>query len=164
MSEHYRDKEAGLNGGFEVSKNGLPVNWLMYTEKTVPEGDFEITLDRDNYKEGKQSLRFTVKECSGQRSWRSPGFTKEYFDKKEGQYKLSFWIRNEGTEFYVYAGGVAEKKGSMETILQSSESIENWKYFAYTIDIPKDEWLRVEFGVLKPGTFWIDDIKIERIR
>lgn len=164
MSEYYRDRSAGLNGGFEVSKNGLPVNWLMYTEKTVPEGDFEISLDVNNYKEGNQSLRFSVKECSGQRGWQSPGFTNEYRDKSEGQYKFSFWIMNEGSEFYVFAGGVADKKGSMKTILHSSERIEDWRYFEYKIDIPKDEWLRVEFGVLKAGVFWIDGIRIERIQ
>ena len=31
MSEKVVDKSVGLNGSFEVSKNGLPVNWLIYT-------------------------------------------------------------------------------------------------------------------------------------
>src|SRR6056300_819082 len=52
MSEQIRDKSAGLNGGFEVSKNGLPVNWLMYTSNTVPNADFRIVLDNQDYKEG----------------------------------------------------------------------------------------------------------------
>ena len=29
FSEKVVDPSAGLNGGFEVSKNDLPVNWLM---------------------------------------------------------------------------------------------------------------------------------------
>ena len=61
MSEKETDTSTGLNGGFEVSKNGLPVNWLMYTPNTVPDADFEIELDNVVFKEGKQSLRFDVK-------------------------------------------------------------------------------------------------------
>ncbi len=64
MSEKETDPSVGLNGGFEVSKNGLPVNWLMYTPNTVPEAVFEIKLDKNVYKEGKKSLRFDVKKCS----------------------------------------------------------------------------------------------------
>ena len=41
MSEEETDASAGLNGGFEVSKNGLPVNWLVYTPKTVSDADFK---------------------------------------------------------------------------------------------------------------------------
>ena len=63
MSEQIRDNSAGINGGFEVSKDGLPVNWLMYTSSTVPKADFEIILDKKDFKEGEQSLRFDVKEC-----------------------------------------------------------------------------------------------------
>ena len=40
MSEIEIDTSAELNGGFEISKNGLPVNWLMYTQNTVPDGKF----------------------------------------------------------------------------------------------------------------------------
>ena len=75
MSEQIQDKSAGLNGGFEVSKNGLPVNWLMYTSKTVPNADFEIILDKKDFKEGSQSLRFDVKKCEDIGGWKSPGFT-----------------------------------------------------------------------------------------
>ncbi|MEA1973046.1 MAG: hypothetical protein U9N34_07130 [Candidatus Cloacimonadota bacterium] len=52
MSEKETDISAGLNGGFEISKNVLPVNWLMYTNKTVSEADFTIELDEDVFIEG----------------------------------------------------------------------------------------------------------------
>ena len=80
MSEKETDASAGLNGGFEVSKNGLPVNWLMYTSTTVPNADFKIELDKIIFKEGKQSLRFDVKKCSSDGGWHSPGFTNEFSD------------------------------------------------------------------------------------
>jgi len=166
MSEKITDKSAGMNGGFEVSKNGIPVNWVMYTPKTVADAKFEIVLDKDVFKEGKQSLRFDVDKCSSIGGWNSPGFTNEFFEmgkyKGEGKYKLSFWIKNDGTEFKISAGGVSGMKGKMNTLIQENDQIADWKYFEYQIDIPKDRWLRMELNILQPGTLWIDDIKIEK--
>jgi len=167
MSEVETDTSAGLNGGFEVSKKGLPVNWLMYSPTTVPDADFEIELDKSIFKEGKQSLRFKVKKCSSTGGWISPGFTNEFFGigkfEGEGVYKLSFWIKNNGTKYRVNAGGVAPLKGDMKVLVESAEEIEEWKYLEYKINIPKDRHLKMELNILEPGTFWIDDIQIEKI-
>ena len=111
MSEKITDTSVGLNGGFEISKNGLPVNWLIYSPKTVPTGDFEILLDKENYKEGNQSLKFIVRECDSKGGRSSPGFTNEFFEvgKFEGKssYNLGFWIKNDGARFRVSGGGVS---------------------------------------------------------
>ncbi len=167
MSEVVIDKSAGVNGSFEVSINGLPVNWLMYTPKTVPDADFNIVLDKETYKEGLQSLKFDVKKCSSIGGWKSPGFTNEFTEngkyKGEGLYKLSFWIKNNGTKFIVSAGGVSALKGDMKTLIEGNDQIDGWKLFEYQIDILKDNWLRMELNILQPGTFWIDDIKIEKM-
>lgn len=167
MSEKETDKSAGLNGGFEISKNDLPVNWLMYSPNTVPNADFEIALDKNIFKEGKQSLRFDVKKCSSNGGWFSPGFTNEFFDtgKLEGEciYKLSFWIKNKGTKFRVNAGSVAPMEGEMTVLIESDEQIEDWKYLEYKINVAKDRHLRLELNVLKPGILWIDDVQIIKL-
>ncbi len=167
MSETETDKSAGLNGGFEISKNDLPVNWLMYSPNTVPNADFEIGFDKNIFKEGKQSLRFDVKKCSSTGGWSSPGFTNEFFDigkfEGEGIYKLSFWIKNSGTKFRVNAGGVSPLEGDMKVLIESDEQIEDWKYLEYTINVPKERHLRMEFNILKSGTLWIDDVQIAKI-
>ena len=167
FSEKVVDQSAGLNGGFEVSKNNLPVNWLMYTPKTVSNADFVIVLDTSAFKEGKQSLRFDVKKCTSDGGWGSPGFTSEFTEagrfKGEGRYKLSFWIKNNRTKYSISAGGVEEQKGDMKTLLLGNDQIDDWHLFEYEIDIPKDRWLRMELNILQPGTFWIDDIKVEKI-
>ena len=167
MSEKETDASAGLNGGFEVSKNGLPVNWLMYTSTTVPNADFKIELDKIIFKEGKQSLRFDVKKCSPKGGWFSPGFTNEFSEigKYEGEcrYKLSFWVKNDNTKFKVSAGGVSALEGNMETLIKENEQIDEWRHLEFEIDVPKESHLRMELNILQPGTFWIDDIRIERI-
>ena len=127
MSEKETDISAGLNGGFEVSRNGLPVNWLMYTSNTVPDSDFKVVLDRDIYKEGEQSLKYEVNRCASTGGWHSPGFTNEFFEagkyEGEGRYKLSLWIRNSGSKFRISAGGIAPYKGEMKTLIENDEQI-----------------------------------------
>jgi len=167
MSEKETNKSAGLNGGFEVAKNGLPVNWAMYTSNTVKNGEFEINLDKNVFKEGKQSLRFDVIKCSSTGGRLSPGFTNEFFDsgkfEGEGTYKLGFWIKNEGTKFRLEAGGVSPYKGEMKVLIESIEQIEDWKYFEYKINVPKERHLRIELNILMSGTLWIDDFQIVKI-
>ena len=167
MSEQIRDNSAGLNGGFEASKNGLPVNWLMYTSNTVPNADFKIILDNKDFKEGKQSLRFDVKECEDIGGWHSPGFTNEFFEvgryNGQARYKLSFWIKNNGSKFIITAGGVESKGGDMRTLIEGDEDINDWKKLEYEIEVPKERWLRMQLNIMQPGTFWIDDINIEKL-
>ena len=166
MSEKETDESAGLNGGFEITKNGLPVNWLMYTPNTVRDGEFEIIIDKNIFKEGKQSLRFDVINCSSTGGWHSPGFTNEFFEsgkfEGEGTYKLGFWIKNEGTKFIMKAGGVSPNKGDMKVLIESDEQIEDWKYLEYEISIPRERHLRIELNILEPGSFWIDGVLIEK--
>lgn len=168
MSEKESDAAAGVNGGFEVVKNGLPVNWLMYTPNTVPEGDFKIVIDQKEFKEGKQSLRFDVVACSSAGGRFSPGFTNEFFDsgefRGEGTYKLSFWMKNKGSKFKVSAGGVSPKQGEMKVLIESDTDVKDWTYLEYEISLAKERHLRLELNILQPGTFWIDDIQIMKIK
>ena len=76
---------------------------------------------------------------------------------------MSFWIKNNRTKYSISAGGVEEQKGDMKTLLLGNDQIDDWHLFEYEIDIPKDRWLRMELNILQPGTFWIDDIKVEKI-
>ncbi len=165
MSETEKDSTAGINGGFEITKNGLPVNWLMYTSNTVPDSQFKISFDQEEFKEGKQSLRFDVDQCSSIGGRYSPGFTNEFFEiaHKNGfeNCKLSFWIKNKGAKYRISAGGVSPHKGNMKTLVESDSSLLEWKYIEYQIEIPKGMHLRMEFNILEPGTVWIDDVKIE---
>ena len=165
MSETEKDSTAGINGGFEITKNGLPVNWLMYTSNTVPDSQFKISFDNEEFKEGKHSLRFDVDQCYSTGGRYSPGFTNEFFEiaHKNGfeNCKLSFWLKNKGAKYRISAGGVSSFKGNMKILIESDASLPKWKYFEYQIEIPKDMHFRMEFNILEPGAVWIDDVKIE---
>ena len=152
MSEIEYDTSAGLNGGFELSSNGLPVNWLMYTPNTVPNADFEIVLDSVVFKEGKQSLRFDVAKCSNTGGWFSPGFTNEFFEvgkyTGEASYKVSFWIKNRGAKYELSAGGVTAKEGDMQVLISNNQDAFEWEFLEYEIDVGAENHLRLQLNIL----------------
>lgn len=166
MTEKVSDPSAGLNGSFEIVKDGLPVNWLMYTPNTVEDAEFEIILDQQEFKEGAQSLQFKVESVKDE-GHGAPGFTNEFFDigkfSGEATYRVSFWVKNEGTEFRISAGGVESKGGQMEVLVQTNETIEEWRKYEFDVNVPGEQWLRLHLKIVKPGTFWIDDVRIEKI-
>jgi hypothetical protein len=169
MSETIWDETAGINGSFEVTESGLPVNWLIYTPNTIPTGDYDLVIDTTEYKDGRQSLKFLVRECSPTGGWHSPGFCNEYEAIPGETYRVSFWVKNDGSEFLIQIGGVSVGggcPGKDETIVKSKEKIDTWKHFEYNYKMQpekKCDRLRFEMNILHPGSFWIDDIKIEGI-
>ena len=164
LSEIERDGAAGINGSFEVTKSGLPVNWYFFTPKTVPAADFDIGMDNRDPKNGKQSLKFVVRKCDPIGGRLSPGFFNEFHNVKPGEtYKISFSSKNAGSEFVFKARTVKVKEAGPQAIITSKETINEWRRFECTITITPRMWLRLELNVLQPGTFWIDDIQIEKV-
>ena len=161
MSESVLDESVGLNGGFEVTKNGLPVNWLVYTPATIPTGDYDLVIDTVEYKEGKQSLKFVVRDCAPTGGWHSPGLSKEYEATSGVVYLVGLWVRNERSQFRAKVGGVSAFKGEYQTIVEASDSIPEWRHYEHRYTMPEEfDRLRLEVNVLTPGTFWVDDITI----
>lgn len=162
MSEFIHDPEAGMNGGFEISKEGKPVNWLLYTQETVQSGNFEILSDNSISHSGNRSLKIDVKECDPRGGNLSPGFATQIPATPGQNYQISFWIMNDGTEFLVKAGGVGAKTGETKTLIRSQESSSSWEFYEYSIHVSNDfEEMRIEVNCLSPGTFWIDDINVQ---
>jgi hypothetical protein len=164
MSEMISDPDAGMNGSFEIAQKELPVNWMLYTPNTVPEGEFNILLDDREYRHGKQSLRFDVVQCSSEGGWLSPGIAQEFPAEPGSRYSISFWIKNKGSHFTVSAGAVGPKTGEFKPLLRTEKDYEKWKQFEYIITIPEGyESLRFEVSITKPGTLWIDQVRMEKI-
>ncbi|MBM3436712.1 MAG: hypothetical protein FJY07_10910, partial [Bacteroidetes bacterium] len=151
MSEFVEDKHAGMNGGFEHTNSGLPVNWLLYTPKTVPDGDFEMVVDTSEFIEGRQSLKFIVRSCSSNGGWHSPGFCNQFEAKPGITYRVSFWVKNHDSSFMVRVGGISASTGQYETIVKSGEAIDPWKLYEYNYSIPeKMNSIRFEVNILQP--------------
>lgn len=164
MSAIVKDESVGMNGSFEVTKSGLPVNWLVYTPRTIPTGDYDLVIDTTEHESGRQSLKFVVRECSPVGGWHSPGISKEYPATPGVTYTVGVWVKNEGAEFVVRFGGVSAFKGEYETVVRTDESIGAWRHYQLDYTLPsKYDRLRLEMNVLRPGTFWIDDVTISGI-
>jgi hypothetical protein len=164
MSESVLDDSVGMNGGFEITESGLPVNWLVYTPATIPTGDYDLVIDTVEYKGGKQSLKFEVRDCSSVGGWRSPGFSKEYDATAGTTYTVGLWVKNDGAAFLAKVGGVSAFEGEYEMIVQSSDTISTWRHYEHAYTMPAEfDRLRLEVNVLGPGTFWIDEVTITGI-
>lgn len=152
---------AGLNGSFEQIKNGLPVNWYVYTPQTVEYGDFDISFDQQHPKDGKQSLLFSVRKCGAIGGWRSPGFARELKAKPRDVFKVALWVKNRGSKFRVnvVAVNATQSAPAQPTII--TEDIHDWRCLEYTYTIPKGmNKLRIEVNVLSPGAFWVDNVSV----
>jgi hypothetical protein len=161
MSECVRDESAGMNGGFEITRSGLPVNWLLYTPRTVRTGDFDVIIDTVDYRAGRQSLKFVVRECSPDGGWRSPGFSQEYPATPGTTYTVGLWVKNDGTEFVAKIGGVSDFKGQHDTIVRSSATIGTWRHYEHRYTMPPEfDRIGFELNVLRPGTFWVDEVTL----
>ncbi len=165
FSEQVSDEEAGMNGGFEVDRDGLPVNWLCYTPETVGDDDFTIQIDDEEFKEGKQSLRFDLQKNYTKVGRFAPGITQEFAALNGTNYRISFWVKNTGSEFFIRTSAVSAHDQIVGPSLRSKEVIDTWKYFELEFSmhsgLPK---LRFELNVLSKGSFWIDDIQINEIK
>lgn len=165
MSESVLDESAGMNGGFEITRSGLPVNWVVYTPKMLPTGDYDLIIDTAEYRAGKQSLKFVVRQCSPDGGWHSPGFSNEYAATPGTSYTVGFWVKNDGAEFLAKIGGVTATQGRYDTIVRSTETIGTWKHYEHDYTMPQGfDKIRFELNILRPGTFWIDEVTISGIK
>lgn len=159
LSEEHVDTTAGFNGGFEHIHKGLPVNWMLYTTKTVSEGKFSLSIDTLTKKEGKQSLRFQVEECSARGGHLSPGIAKEIAANAGDTYTLKMWVKNSNAFYRITLSGVNAKHIADLKEVESSESTSDWKLIEMEYTLPERmNALRLEFNILKPGECWVDEI------
>lgn len=158
-----KDDKAGYNGSFEIIRNGIPVNWYFSTPDTN-KNKFNIIIDSTISKDGKNSLKFDVKKCSVESGVNGPGFFEEFFNTIPGEtYKVSFWLKNQDSEYLIKVRAVKAYGGNpeeVEQVLQSKENLNEWTYYEFDHKVPNDMWLRFEMNILKPGSFWIDDLRI----
>ncbi|MFY8020610.1 MAG: carbohydrate binding domain-containing protein [Bacteroidia bacterium] len=162
MSESKKNTQVDFNGSFEVFEDGLPVNWLVYTSKTVKTGDFSISSDANEFKLGKQSLRFDIKNCSAAGGRFSPGIAQEIPVKSGETYTVSFWAKNTGSDFVCTIAGINSFARGSTTSLKSNNNSGEWTYYTAQYQIPeKMDQLRIELNILQGGTVWLDGIEIK---
>jgi hypothetical protein len=165
LSESIPRPEVGLNGGFEISEQGKPVNWLLYTPSTVPDAEFKLDLDRTRAAEGEQSLHFAVDHCLAEGGWRSPGCATEQPATPGGRYRVSLKLQNTGAQARLRLGGVSAFKDQLETLALPGNTEGTWLELEHELQMPGNmSTLRLELNVLSPGQVWIDEVRIEELK
>ncbi len=164
MSESKFNPTIGNNGNFEFVEENLPINWMVYTPKTVKNGDFKIAFDQADFKSGKQSLRFDVKACSEEGGWYSPGIAQEIPAKSGEEFSISFWVKNTGSDFSFNVAGVSTFGRGETTIIKPTNNTGEWIHYKTTYKMPEEMTkLHLEFNVLQAGTVWIDNVVVEKL-
>ncbi len=170
MSIREKSESAGFNGSFEIEKSGLPVNWYLHYPP-IKNGDAEISLDTVDAVEGNQSLKFIVHRVDRVDSvsgWRSAGLFQVISAKAKSSYRVSFWLKNQGSKISLLIRSEKPKKSpsANRRVLGERETGTNkWRQFEYVYTVPETyDNIRFELDVVKPGTFWIDDVRIEEVQ
>lgn len=153
---------AGLNGSFETTDSGYPVNWAFGPN---PEsGDiFQVSVDPTKAQEGNQSLKLTTNQGD-----RTVGCRSRKIPIQSGKtYKISFSMQNSGCTLKVNriiqdASGKTNLRSKI--IVHTSTPTSDWKTFAETLAVSDGEaQVILIFLVDGPGTIWIDEVKVEEV-
>lgn len=156
------DNEAGLNGSFETTDSGYPVNWAFFPN---PETDdlFQVSIDTTKAQEGKQSLQLYTNQ-----SEQTVGFRSRRVAVEPGKtYKLSFAIQNDGGHLKVRRI-VQDKSGTdnrrSEIIVDTSSASSNWETFEETLAVTEGErHVVLVFLIDGPGRLWVDHVRVEEV-
>jgi len=159
MSEVKSNPEAGFNGSFEDTVDGLPANWYIYTPENLTESEFQILTGSEGATDGQQALQFDVTSCSGKSGRFSPGFFTEIAIKEPGIYTVTFSVKNEEANCVLTTGGVSAKKGHTKEFLIAPGS--QRQFSADAVVKEDDTSLRIEFNVLSPGKVFVDNIIVK---
>jgi hypothetical protein len=84
-------------------------------------------------------------------------------DVAEGdKFKVSFWIKNSGCKFVVKIG-VPGGEMNWKNIVDTKKDLPEWTFFEEDYTVPEHfPFFLFELNILSPGTFWIDDVRIEK--
>ena len=141
----------------------MPANWYIYAPASYKKG-YDLIFDTVDAKEGRQSLKILINEVEQTHyEWAKPGFFGAIDATIGDQYIISFWIKNSNCDFKVKVASEAEGMHS-EKIVRTNETFGEWKYFEYKYTVPEPfPNVRFEVNIFSPGSFWIDDVRIEKI-
>jgi hypothetical protein len=128
-----RNAAAGLNGSFEITEAGYPVNWAFFPN---PEADstLSVVLDSSQVVEGSHSLKIIVRPSERLPALRST----QVRVQPETSYRFSMSFRNEGCGLKVNrivldASGKTVRRRDL--IIDTSVSSTEWEAFEETLSV-----------------------------
>jgi hypothetical protein len=155
-----RNATAGLNGSFEITEAGYPVNWAFFPN---PEADstLRVVLDSSQVVEGNHSLMIVVRP-----SERLPALRSSQVPVQPGKsYRLGISFMNQGCSLKVNrivldASGKTVRR--RDFIIDTSGSSTEWHTFEENLAVAQDEAQVMLVIIIRgPGTLWLDGVDLE---
>jgi len=157
-----RNGSAGLNGSFEITEAGYPVNWAFFPNP-ASDSTLQVVLDTVQVVAGHHSLKLVVRPSDVLPALRS---TQAPVQPGE-RYRLSMSYRNEGCTLKV--NRIVQDRSGMtnrrqDLVIDTSVSSTEWQTFAETLAVVKGE-AKVFLVIMidGSGSLWLDDVRLERI-
>jgi len=155
-----RNGTAGLNGSFEITQAGYPVNWAFFPN---PEADstLRVVFDSNQVVEGSHSLKLVVRPSDKLPALRSSQVAVQ--PGKKYRFRLSF--RNEGCSLKVNrivqdASGKTVRR--QDFIIDTSVSSTDWETFEETLSVAQDEaQVLLVIIIAGSGTVWLDNVNFK---
>ncbi len=164
MSETVKGEAHDYNGGFEQVKENKPVNWLLYTQTTTGNGDFDITVDTTDHVEGRRSLRIAVRQCGDKGGRLSPGIAQEIAATPGASYEVSYQLKNTGARYRIHITGVDAWNSDTGVTITNADTLQQWTSYKHSYTLPRHmKRLRIEVNVLSAGVLYIDDIVVKEL-
>ena len=157
-----RNPTAGLNGGFEITEAGYPVNWAFFPN---PEADstLRVVLDSSQVVEGSHSLKIVVRPSERLPALRS----RQVAVQPEKHYRFRISFRNEGCSLEVNrivldASGMTVRR--RDRIIDTSVSSPDWETFEEILSVAHDEaQVLLVIIIDRSGAIWLDDVQLEEV-
>ena len=81
---------------------------------------------------------------------------------------MSFWLKNQGCKVSLLLNSEKPKEApsaNRRALSEEETGINTWRQFEYVYTVPETyNNIRFELDILKPGTLWIDDVRIEKVQ
>lgn len=175
ISLREEDPAAGLNGGFEVvrpvrkvegARQGLPVNWYFHA-KPLLNGDATLSFDREGAAEGTQALQLAVEKTDSVAGRRTVGLFQVVPAEEGRNYRVAFRLRISGARAIVIArseNASAATSGRVGAFEETDAPADSWREVQWVYSVPEGyDNIRFELNVVRPGTLWLDDVRIEEV-
>jgi len=119
--------ELGLNGSFEVTDTGYPVNWAFFPNPESSDS-LQVIMDPEHVVEGKHSLRVVTKETD-----KTTGFRSRRISVQPGkEYRIAMSVRTEGCTLKVnriVGDGFSKKNLRSGFIVDTGKASAEWNTY-----------------------------------
>ena len=159
-----RNVAVDSNGGFENGSAGKPTNWHVY-HKAMRGRKADLQLDTEDFREGRQALKFVVNTTAGRAGWESPGVFQEIKVEAGCVYRVSYWLKNNQCRFRVNVNPVREDAPRQPVVVLTEEGVggEWTEYSSLCSTRDGEQLIRFELNITGPGVLWLDGIVIQEV-